>query len=151
MIVALDASPLSLLTQRRGVSAADECRDWADAMGRAGHSIVVPAIADYETRRELLRAKKLPSVARLDAIRANPQVIYLPITDNALLRAATLWAEVRAKGLPTAAPAELDCDVVLVAILLCSTLPIDQIVVATTNPAHLSRFLPARSWQSILP
>ena len=151
MIVALDASPLSLLTQRLGVLHADECRAWADALGRAGHLIAIPAIADYEVRRELLRAGKLSSISRLDAMRTSPLVMHLPITDNALLRAATLWADARRAGLPTAGAAELDCDVVLAAIVLSSNLPLDQVVVATTNVAHLSRFLPAQTWQSIQP
>jgi hypothetical protein len=72
MIVALDASPLSLLTQRLGVAEADACRAWAEALISAGVDVVVPAIADYEVRRELLRAGKTAGVARLDAIRVNP-------------------------------------------------------------------------------
>ena len=151
MIVALDSSPLSLLAQRHGVAPADECREWADAMGRAGHSIVVPAIADYEVRRELLRANKLSSITRLDEIRANPRLMFLPMTDAALLRAASLWADARKRGLPTAHPSELDCDVLLVAILLTSGIPANQVVVATSNVGHLARFLPAQTWQNIVP
>ncbi len=71
MIVALDASPLSLLTQRRGVAEGDACRAWAEALILGGATIAVPAIADYEIRRELLRAGKATSVARLDALRSS--------------------------------------------------------------------------------
>lgn len=58
MIVALDASPVSLLTQRRGVGEADACRSWAESLVTAGVTLLLPAIADYEVRRELLRAGK---------------------------------------------------------------------------------------------
>jgi hypothetical protein len=149
MIVALDASPVSLLTQRCGVGEADACRSWAESLVTAGVTLLLPAIADYEVRRELLRAGKTASVARLDALRANPAFQYIPMTDAALTHAATLWADARRRGLPTADPAELDCDVVLAAMLLTANVPKDQIVVATSNVGHLSRFLPAESWQNI--
>lgn len=147
MIVALDASPTSLLTQRRGVAEADACRAWAASLVAAGVTVVVPAVADYEVRRELLRAGKSKSVARLDALRSNPAVLYLPMTDAALTHGASLWADARRRGLPTADPAELDCDVLLIAILHTAGLPLDQIVIATSNVGHLSRFLPADSWK----
>ena len=109
----------------------------------------MPAVADYEVRRELLRAGKAAGVGRLDALRVNAAFQYLPMTDTALMRAATLWADARRRGLPTADPAELDCDVVLAAILLTPGLPHDQTVVATSNVGHLSRFLSAEAWQRI--
>jgi hypothetical protein len=151
MIVALDASPVSLLTQRQRVPVADACRAWAEELVMAGATVILPAIADYEVRRELIRAGKTTSVARLDALRGSSAIRYLPMTDTALLAAARLWADARNRGLPTADPAELDCDVVLVGLLLSSGLPQDQIVIATSNPGHLSRFLPADAWQNIHP
>jgi predicted nucleic acid-binding protein len=149
MIVALNASPVSLLTQRRGVGEADACRLWAESLVTAGVILLLPAIADYEVRRELLRAGKTSSVARLNALRVNPAFQYIPMTDAALTHAATLWAEARRRGLPTADPAELDCDVVLAAILLTAIFPKNRIIVATSNVGHLSRFLPAETWQKI--
>jgi predicted nucleic acid-binding protein len=149
LIVALDASPVSLLTQRKGVADADACRAWAESMVAAGASLVLPGIADYEVRRELLRAGKAAGIARLDALRASPAVQYLPVSDSAMLRAALLWAEARRRGLPTADPAELDCDVVLVAIVLAAGFPPDQVVIATSNVGHLSRFLRADNWRNI--
>ena len=151
MIVALDASPLSLLTQQSGISEADECRKWAESIVSAGATIVIPSIADYEVRRELLRAGKTTSIGRLDALRSSPAFEYLSITDAALLRAAILWAHARGRGLPTAAPSELDCDVVMVATLETSNPPLADITIATTNVGHLSRFLPAQHWRAITP
>jgi predicted nucleic acid-binding protein len=151
MIVALDASPLSLLTQRHGVAEADACRSWAQQLVAAGATLVIPSVTDYEVRRELIRARKLPGITRLDALRNNPAFKYLSITDAAMFRAAVLWADARNRGLPTAAAAELDCDVVMVGILQTSNLPLDQLIIATTNVGHLSRFLPASPWQAIRP
>lgn len=151
MIIALDASPVSLLAQRVGVADADACRAWLDSVVAAGATVALPAIADYEVRRELLRAGKARGVARLDALRANPAIRYLPMTDAALRHAATLWADVRRAGLPTADAAALDCDVVLVAILRTSELGNEPITIATSNVGHLSRFMPADAWRNIRP
>ncbi len=66
-VIALDSGVLSLLTQKRGIQPAVNCRAWAAECIRAGAKIIVPAIANYELRRELLRARNLSAVARLDA------------------------------------------------------------------------------------
>lgn len=151
MIVALDASPLSLLTHRKGVQEAEACRAWAISLVSAGAKIVIPAIADYEVRREMIRAGKTSSIKRLDELRGGAGVRYLPMTDQALGRAASLWAGVRNAGLPTASPAELDCDVILVAILQTSDLAQDEVIIATSNVGHLTRFAKAERWHAIAP
>ena len=53
--VVLDATPLGLVCTRRGHSRGDHSRAWLDALRLTGVRIVVPEIADYEVRRELLR------------------------------------------------------------------------------------------------
>jgi hypothetical protein len=67
--------------------------------------------------------------------------------------AAKLWAEVRQKGMPTAEPASLDIDCILAAqaITTASTLSVDpsDVVVATSNVGHLSRFVNAEMWETI--
>ena len=52
--------------------------------------------ADYEVRRELLRARKAEGLARLDAL--EEALEYLPLTSAAMRRAAELWAEARQQG-----------------------------------------------------
>src|SRR5438093_11039652 len=93
--ILLDSGPLGLVTQRVGVPSADACRQWVDACSIAGAMILVPAIIDFEVRRELLRARKHAGVARLDAfVHAEPGR-WIPITDAVLESAAELWATSR--------------------------------------------------------
>ncbi len=113
-----------------------------------GRAIVVPEIVDYELRRELIRLRKRESIARLDEFIARPAVQYLPVTTAALRLAADLWASVRQKGMPTADPKALDVDVILAAQVLATGLQPSEFVVATSNPIHLSRFVPAELWPS---
>lgn len=106
---------------------------------------MVPEIADYEVRRELVRARKDRGIARLDAI--IEQVEYLPLNTSAMRQAAMFWAEARQQGRPTAADPALDGDVILAA--QAATLGRAGVIVATTNVRHLSRFVPAELWPDI--
>lgn len=135
--------------QRPGLRVADECRAWlAGHLGR-GVRVLVPEIADYEVRRELIRLRKGSAVARLDAFNAALPDRYLALTTTSMRRAADLWANIRQRGLPTADPKELDGDVIVAAQAMSSNYRIDDIVVATTNPVHLSRFVSAELWSAI--
>jgi predicted nucleic acid-binding protein len=115
----------------------------------AGVTVVVPEIADYELRREILRTRNRSAIARLDAFNGAEPGRYLPITTTAMRLAADLWAQARSAGTPTADRHALDGDVILAAQAI--TLAVPGLIVATTNPAHLSRFVTAALWQNITP
>src|SRR5208283_3393922 len=111
--------------------------------------VVVPEIADYEVRRELIRARKTTGLARLDRLEAG--LTYDPITTAAMRRAAEFWALVRQAGLPTAAPLALDADCILAAQASLLGGPEDIVTIATANVRHLNRIpnLDVRFWESI--
>ncbi len=109
---------------------------------------MVPEIADYEIRRELIRAGKLAGIRKLDALKT--AIAYLPITTEAMLKAAELWARARQQGRPTADPKEIDGDVILAAqATVLTEIEGDEVIVATTNVGHLSLFVDAREWRLI--
>jgi predicted nucleic acid-binding protein len=108
---------------------------------------VIPEIADYEVRRELLRGKMSRSVAQLDQLAA--QLTYLPLTTAAVRRAADFWAQARQQGMPTASDPHLDCDVILAA--QAADLVNPNVIVATTTAAHIGRYVSADHWHSIQP
>lgn len=149
--IVLDASPLGLLTQREGVRAADHCRRWMDHCLARGARIIVPEIADYEVRRELMRAGKIAGIARLDEFIAADPARYLPITTAAMRLAARFWADARRRGLPTAPDASLDADCILAAQATTLDAPPGSVIVATTNVDHLNRFVAAELWEKIEP
>lgn len=119
-----------------------EFAQWFDRLLTTDTEVVIPEIADYEVRRELLRAERSVGIQRLDQLKV--ALRYLPITTPVMLRAAQLWAEARKRGRPTADPKELDCDVVLAA----QALEVEAVVV-TDNIGHLSLFVEAKSWQDL--
>ena len=102
-------------SQRRGLAKADLCQKWLALRAEEGAELVVPEIIDYELRRELLRAGKSASVARLDALIHNRLITFVPIDSSAMRRAAELWAQARRHGKPTAPGDALDVDVILAA------------------------------------
>ena len=122
---------------------------WVAACRAARHEIYIPEVIDYEIRRELLRANKKVGIANMDALKAAFR--FLPITSPAMLLAADLWASSRQSGLPTGDPKKLDIDVILAAQALTLGAPAGDLIVATSNAAHLSRFVPADLWSNINP
>ncbi len=142
MIILLDAGPLGMITNPQASPANQECFQWLVSMIVRGIHVYVSEIADYEVRRELLRAGKKRGIARLDILKNT--IGYRPITTPIMLKAAELWAQARNNGQPTADPKALDCDVILAAQALMV-----KGVVATVNVGHLSRFVDARNWRDI--
>ena len=65
----------------------------------SGQRVIIPAIVYYELKRELLRAGKNFSIARLDAFASTTPGRYLPLSDEALQLAAELWAKARQQGI----------------------------------------------------
>ncbi len=76
---------------------------------------------------------------------------YDRITTPVMRRAAELWAEIRLRGLPTAADQSLDADAILAAQATLIGAAGDTVILATGNPAYLTRFrgVDARDWASI--
>jgi predicted nucleic acid-binding protein len=147
-VLFLDSGPLGLITQPQRSHEVIAITDWLKDCLSSGARVLVPAIVFYEIKRELLRANKIIGIARLDAfVKAVPDR-YLPLTDDALRFAAELWAQSRRAGRPTADATALDIDVLLSAQALRFG---SSSLVATTNPKHLSQFVPARHWTDIAP
>lgn len=144
-VVLLDAGPLGLVTNPRRSPQSAACATWLQLLVTAGVRVVIPEIADYEVRRELLRARKTAGVERLDALAGLLE--YLPITTAAMRQAAAFWATARQHGQPTAGDQTIDGDMILTAQGLA--IGAAGVVIATTNVGHLSRFVTAKLWQDI--
>jgi len=67
-VVLFDAGLLGLLSNPNNSSEAVACRRWTVDLQNAGRTLIVPEIADYEVRRELIRANLHPSVVLLDLL-----------------------------------------------------------------------------------
>lgn len=145
-VVVLDSSPLGLLSNPRRTPEVLACSDWAKKQIANGTRIIVPEIADYEVRRELIRAEKSRGLAELDIICSAFE--YLPISSNAMRHAARLWAETRKAGRATASDDALDGDVILVGQAL-EIIGANELIVASSNTRHLSWFLTAMAWTDI--
>ncbi len=136
--IVLDTGPLGKISHPRPNR---EIVDWLEGLLRQGVIVYIPEIADYEVRRELIRAELHESISRLDALKT--VLNYLPIDTDVMLKAAELWAWARNRGIPAADPKALDADVILAA----QALQIPALV-ATENVDHLSLFIEAKDWRS---
>lgn len=146
-IILLDAGPLGLASNPRFSPQTDACNQWILAWLQRGAQVLVSEIADYEVRRELLRANKQRGIARLNTVINS--LGLLPVNRAVMLRAAELWAQARKLGQPTAGDQSLDADVIIAAQAALLIDDGDAVIVATHNVSHLSRFVPAARWQDI--
>jgi predicted nucleic acid-binding protein len=145
-VVILDSSPLGLLCNPNSHPQVVAIRAWVKAMQNASRRIIIPEIADYEVRRELIRRKSRKALALLDQFEIRLE--YLPLSTAAMRRASELWAIARNAGLATASDHSLDGDVILAAQTLELGLPS---IIATGNPNHLQRYTAADLWENIVP
>jgi len=143
-IILIDSGPLGYATNPRATDINQRCSEWLEALALAGDQIVLPEIADYEVRRGWLRTNNTIALERLNRFKSS--AIYLPITTDAMLRAAELWADARQRGYATATDQSLDADVILAAQAV--TLG-GNTVIATTNVGHLGRYTTTRLWEEI--
>lgn len=147
-IIVLDSGPLGMVSNPRAKPPYLECQLWLDSLLQRGETVILPEIADYEVRRELIRAGKKAGIRGLDELKS--LLSYRPITTEAMLLAAEFWAQARQRGTPTADPRALDGDVILAAQASLLAGGGDEVVVATTNVGHLAQFIDAREWRLIL-
>lgn len=143
--ILLDTGVLAAVTHPRAYPG---IREWFQDLLCADAVVLVPGIADYELRRELLRAGKQKSIIRLNSLKAN--LGFLPIDTDAMLLAAEFWADARNSGFQTADDKALDADVILAAQAVIASQRFDfDLTIATTNVGHLERFCKADQWKNI--
>jgi predicted nucleic acid-binding protein len=121
-----------------------EIAGWFLGLLASGVEVIVPEIADYEVRRNLLLSGLEQSIRRLDGLKQT--LTYLPLDTATMQLAAEFWARARRMRppQPTADPKELDADVILAA----QAQRVGATVV-TDNIGHLALFVDARKWTQI--
>ncbi len=149
-IIVLDSGPLGDACRKRGKPEVEELTNWRIQAKANGAIVAIPEIADYEVRRGLLLSGAREGIERLDDLRQELGA-YIPISTDAMRKAAELWADSRKKGNATADAKEIDADVILAAQALLFTGLRDRLIVATYNARHLSRYVEARHWDAISP
>lgn len=150
--ILLDSGPLGLIARAPSKPSVVRCLAWAVTVQSTGAVLVIPDIAYYEVRRELLRIRAVGSLRRLDhAITWGSGFKHLLLTTDALTKASEFWAHVRQKGMPTSSPDALDADAILAGQAALAGQPGDTVTIATTNLAHLNRFhgIDAQIWDQI--
>ena len=141
-VILLDTGPRGVITNPRSSPSNLAANEWlADRLAQ-GYSVLVPEIADYEVRRELLRAGKIHGLAVLNETKK--RLGFLPLSTAVMLQAAEFWAQARRSGYPTANDTALDGDVILAAQAALLERAGHTVIVATTNTKHLDKFVDAR-------
>ncbi len=151
-LILLDSGPLGLIVRASNKPQVVRCLAWLRDISAAGAIIVIPEIAHYEVRRELIRIRAVGSLRRLENyLDASSGLRHLTLTSDAMIKAAEFWAFLRQIGIPTASPDSLDADAILAGQAALAGQPGDSVTIATTNLAHLNRFpgIDARAWDQI--
>ncbi len=148
-LILLDSEPLGLIVRDPGKPQVQLRLAWLNAVMTNAAIVVIPEIAHYEVRRELIRIRAVATLRRLEyALDPNSGFDHLTLTTDSIIKAAELWAFVRKSGVPTASPEALDADAILAGQAALAGQPGDMVTIATTNLAHLNRFpgIDAQTW-----
>ncbi|NJL10158.1 MAG: nuclease [Calothrix sp. SM1_7_51] len=93
--------------------------------------------------------KKQEGIKNLDKL-GEMGIIHIPITSEAMRKAAQLWAWARSTGQQTASNAKIDIDVILAAqSIIISQDTGEHTVIATSNVSDLERYTYAKKWEEI--
>jgi predicted nucleic acid-binding protein len=141
LLIALDSGPLGQLSHP-DLNRYPELNRWFDWQCDVGTQFLIPEIADYEVRRNLILERRERALLCLDRLMNDAR--YLPIDTDAMRLAARYWAQSRQTGRSVGDPKELNADVILAA-----QASLAGAVIATDNVRHLAQFVEARPWASI--
>lgn len=119
----LDSDTLSQIIKRRNSKVMQRTREYLAAYGWLTFSLM--------TRFEVLRGFKVLQARRklIDFEDLCRQCEILPITDSVIVRAADVYADLRAKGAPIG-----DADMIIAATAL-----VHNLTLVTNNTAHFNR------------
>jgi hypothetical protein len=95
LTVVLDTGPLGKMSNPKSSPENDAAAAWLQSHLDAGSRIVIPEIANYELRRELILGNKLRGLRKLDAL--IELVEYLPLTSDMIYEAALLGGSTPAR------------------------------------------------------
>lgn len=148
-IIFLDTGPLGFIThpnakQKSSDHSINQCLSWFKNQLLIGKRICIPEICDYELRRSLLNINSSSSLQKLNDLKHVLE--YVPISTSTMIKAAELWADSRKNGFSTSDDLSLDGDVILCAQAITYG---SNVVIATTNLKHLSRYANAKLWSDI--
>jgi predicted nucleic acid-binding protein len=146
-IILLDSGPLGLACSPPTAPGVAPFHAWLADRLAASIRIVVPAVADYEVRREAVRLGASAKLRNLDGL--GLPILELDRLD--WLQAADYWAVVRRMGLPTAPDPALDADCLIAGCATVLASGVHQVTIATNNVGHFNRFpgIDARAWATI--
>jgi predicted nucleic acid-binding protein len=137
--IILDTGPLGKIAHPRPNQ---EVAAWLNRVVASGSLVVIPEIADYELRRNMLLEGMASSLKRLDELK--DLLLYMPLTTRAMIKAAEFWAAARKQGKTRVALDALDGDAILAAQAFEA-----GAVIATENVGHFSWFAEAQHWREI--
>src|ERR1051325_9461883 len=111
--ILLDTSVIGIISNPKASSVNTACNLWLSDLLANKARVIIPGIADYELRRELILHNKINGLKRLNQFCSTLE--FLTLSPEALRYAADLWARTRKMGITTADPKALDADMILAA------------------------------------
>lgn len=133
-VVLVDSTPLGQITHP---NIKPQVKNWLQNLNNQEIKLLIPEIADYELRRQLLLNNRVKSIKRLDDLIKGRLIL---IDRKTVLKACELWAWIRKQGLPTADRENIDGDVILSAQAILQTEFYYEVIIVTENVKHISRF-----------
>src|SRR5271157_1790004 len=88
-LILLDSGPLGMIVRAPSKPQVVRCITWLKTISATGATVVIPEIADYEVRRELLRIRAVGSLRRLERyLDPSSGLGHLTLSPDAMIKAA---------------------------------------------------------------
>jgi hypothetical protein len=123
VIVLLDAGPLGMVTNPKSSPENEACKNWLSGLSHEGVEIVIPEIADYEVRGDLVRAGNDRGIGRLDALNLRTAVVCQPSPQNCGARNPACSVHTRVNAFPVSPVWRHHCPYNLLAVNRLADLP----------------------------
>lgn len=153
-IVFIDSGVLGILCNPNQSEINAKCEEWLYRLLSQGIRVITSEICKYEVKRSLILAQKKSKykIGGIDKLEELSDLIeFIPITRKEIDIACEMWSNCILNGEKLASENDINFDLIICSHwqILTKENPGQEVIIATKNIRHLSRFAKVEKWENI--